>query len=69
MKNKKTHWRVVALLAFITLLLGVFVLQARAKPKARAWRITKVNNIPRLSMTLTSTNALTGRLPSSAPSR
>ena len=62
MKNKKTRWGVLALVAFIALLLAAYVLPPLSKPKARASRITRVNNISSFSMT--STNALAAAAPS-----
>lgn len=57
MNNKKPQWGIVALLALIALLLAAFVLPPLPKPKARASRITGVNNIWSVTMTIPNTNA------------
>jgi len=62
MKSKKPHCTILALVAFIALLLAAYVLPPLPKPKARASRITTVNNISSFSMT--STNALATVAPS-----
>ena len=56
MENKKTHWGVLALIAFIALL-GVLP-PLLPPPKARASRIQAVNHIANLTFTIPSTNAL-----------
>jgi len=56
MKNKKPQWGILALLALIALLLAAIVLPPLPRPKARASRITGVNNISSFAMTIPSTN-------------
>jgi hypothetical protein len=58
MKNKKQQWGVLALVTFITLLLVAYVLPPLPKPKARASRISAVNHVASVSVTLPSTNTV-----------
>lgn len=58
MKNNKTQWGVIALVAFIGLFLAALALPPLPTPKGRASRITGVNHISSVSMTIASTNAL-----------
>ena len=58
MENKKIHWGVLALLAFIALLLAAHILPPLPKAKARASRIGAVNRVACVSFTMPSTNAL-----------
>jgi asparagine N-glycosylation enzyme membrane subunit Stt3 len=58
MKNKKLQWGIVALLTVVALLLAAVVLPPLPKPKARASRISAVNHVASVSMTLPSTNTL-----------
>ena len=51
----KMHWRILALITFVVLL---FVLQPRPKPKARPQRIQTVNHLASASIILTNTIAL-----------
>jgi len=51
MKSKKTHWAILALVAFTALILAAYVLPPLPKTKARASRITTVNNISSFSKT------------------
>ena len=58
MKDKKMHWGVVALVTSIVLFLGAYVLPPLPKAKARASRISTVNHVARVAVTIPSTNAL-----------
>ena len=60
MESNKTHWGVLALIAFIALLWVAHVLLP--PPKVRASRIQAVNHIANFTFTIPFTNALpTGR--------
>jgi hypothetical protein len=56
MKNKKTQWGILMLLAVIALLLAALVLPPLRKPKARASRIQTLNHVASVSMTIPRTN-------------
>ena len=58
MKNKNTRWGVLALIAFIALLLAALLLPPPTRAKARASRIQAVNHVASVSLTIPSTNAL-----------
>jgi hypothetical protein len=58
MEKNKTHWGVLALIAFIALLLAALLLPPLPKAKARASRIQAVNTIASPFITMPSTNAL-----------
>ena len=58
MDNKRIHWAVLALIAFMVLLLAGLLLPPLPKAKARPSRIQAVNNIASVSITMPSTNAL-----------
>ena len=57
MKNKNTRWGVLALIAFIALLLAALLLPPLHKAKARAPRIQAENRIPNFAATMPITNA------------
>ena len=57
MKNKNTRWGVLALIAFIALLLAALLLPPLPKAKARARRIQAENRIANFSATMPITNA------------
>jgi hypothetical protein len=56
MENRKTHWAVLAVLAFIVLLLMPHILLPA--PKARALRIRAENRVINFSATMPISNAL-----------
>lgn len=58
MENSKTHWGVLALIAFIALLWVAHILPPVHKAKTRAQRIQTVNHVASVSITMPSTNAL-----------
>jgi hypothetical protein len=58
MKNRAAIWGVIAVILFIALVLLPPL--RTGLPKARAQRISTVNNVSSVSMTLTSTNAVSG---------
>jgi asparagine N-glycosylation enzyme membrane subunit Stt3 len=63
MKNKKPQWVILALLTVVALVLAAVVLPPLAKPKARASRISAVNHVASVSMTLPRTNRLAAPTP------
>jgi hypothetical protein len=57
MENKNTRWGVLALIAFITLLLAALLLPPLPKAKARAMRIRAENRVVNFSAMMPITNA------------
>jgi hypothetical protein len=58
MKNRAAVWGALAVILFIVL--ALLAAKPIRPPKARAHRITGVNTVRSVSMTLTNTNALSG---------
>jgi hypothetical protein len=73
MENNKTHWRVLALIAFVALLVALLLLPPLPEAKRRASRIHQaVNTIASPFISMPSTNALPAandRLAGSLPPR
>jgi hypothetical protein len=58
MRNRAAVWGVIAVILFIVL--ALLAAKPIGPPKARAQRITGVNTVRSVSLTLTNTNALSG---------
>ena len=61
MRNRAAIWLVLAVI--LILVLALLPARRTGPPKARAQRISTVNSLPSVSITLTKTNALSGAQP------